>query len=192
MSTINVGTDHLYPKVELAGTGVDTFTGAQGVISEPHLLGHQGKMFHASIKVTGILDAGIENILFKVPAGVFPHLHKTRTNVGAGDVDIVSYEGTTVSADGAAVTVDNTNRNSSNTPDMTIFTGPTITGDGTEIHRLWLPPAGVGIGRSAIGLSGAEAGEEWVLKPATNYLHRLTNNSGSTISAWFEFLFYEV
>jgi hypothetical protein len=186
-----VGTDHLYKKVELAGDGVDPYSRCMGSISEPHLLTHEGKMFHVTSKITGLVDTASADILIKVPASTHPHFQRTRTNVGAGDVDIISYEGSTVSADGTPLSVHNTNRNSILTPVTEIYSAPTVTGLGTEIHTLWIPPTGVGIGQSQIGLAGAEAGEEWILKPNTNYIHRVTNESGSTISVWFEFLFYE-
>lgn len=186
------GQDHLYPKVELAGSSVDPQTGGIITITEPHALIHSGKMFHWAGKVTGLLNASAVDFLFKVPAATYPHIHRMRANVGAGDVDIQAFEGTTVSADGTPLVVDNLNRNSVITPDMTMFFNPTVTADGTEIHNIWIPPTSAGVGQSIQGVSGATAGEEWILKPSTNYLQRITNNSGSTISAWVEILFYEL
>jgi hypothetical protein len=170
----------------------DPFVHAVTVISEPHRMGHDGFMYHTTVKKTGILNAGVEEFLLKVPAATFPHLNRIRLNVGAGDIDVVLFEGTTVSADGAPVVVQNTNRNSANTPDVTLFDGPTITLAGTAIHSHWIPPTGAGIGMTSDGVSNAVAGEEWVLAPSTNYLIRITNNSGATITAWTELLWYEI
>jgi hypothetical protein len=186
------GQDHLYKKVELAGPGVDPYTGCQGYISEPHLLTHQGKMFHTTLKLTGLIDAAVASILIRPPAGAYTHIHKTRTSVGSGDVDIISYENAAVSADGTPVLVHNTNRASSILPQTEIFSAPTITDPGDPIHALWIPPTGAGLGMSQQGLAGAEMGEEWILVPEVNYIHQITNNSGDTISVWFEFLFYEL
>ena len=187
-----VGTDHLYPKVELAGNSIDQVTGGVITITEPHALIHAGKVWHWSGKVTGILNAGTVDFLFKVPEATYPHIHRMRANVGRGDIDIVSYKDTTVSADGTPLVTDNLNQNSTNDAGMLMFSTPTVTAIGTEIHRLWVPPTSAGVGQTVQGVSGATAGEEWILKPNTNYLQRLTNNSGSTIDAWVEVMFYEL
>ena len=185
------GQDHNYKKVELAGDGVDSFTGAQGVISEPHLMTHNGLMFHSSRKISGVLNAEVSEFLLAVPALTWPHIHRLRMNVGSGDIDVVQYEGTTTSADGTAVDLRNTNRASTKTPGTVVTHTPTVSAVGTEIHRMWLPPTAAGVGQSLTGISDAEAGEEWVLKPSTKYLTRITNNSGSTIDIWIELMLYE-
>lgn len=187
-----VGTTHLYDKVELAGSSIDEFSGGLITITEPHALIHDGVVYHMSQKLTGIVNGASVDFLLKVPALTYPHIHKMRAAVGSGDVDFYSYEGTTVSADGTPITTDNLNRNSSNTASMLMFGSPTVTDVGTEIHNLWIPPTAAGVGQTQNGVSDAEAGEEWILKPSTNYLHRMTNNSGATISAWVEIMFYEL
>lgn len=186
------GQDHLYKKVELAGASIDEHSGAVICITEPHALAHAGKMFHASAKITGILTATTREFLFKNPAANYPHIHRIRTNLGSGNIDIVAYEAPTTTADGTPIPVLNTNRPSIITPNLELFASPTVTVLGTEIHRQWVPPTAAGVGQSASGVQGADAGEEWVLAPSTNYLYQITNNSGSTISAWIEVLFYEL
>ena len=168
----------------------DKYVHAVTVISEPHRLAHDGFMFHASKKETGILNAGVEECLFIT--GTKPvHLNRWRVESGGGDIDIDIYEGATVSANGTALSVHCTNRLALNTALTTLYDGPTVTDDGTLIHSQWVPPTSSGIGQSADGAQ-AEAGEEWILAPNTNYLIRVTNNSGDTISIWEEYLFYEV
>lgn len=191
------GQDHNYKKVELAGLGVDERTGCQGVISEPHLLIHQGKVFHWAQKVTGITNGSQAQFLLKTAVGNYPHIHRFRLNAGDGDIDVNMYEDTTTSADGTLLTnAFNLNRNSIITPDLELFSGPTVTADGTLVHQLWIPPsggsAGGGPGGSAVGVSNAEAGEEWILKPDSNYMFELDNSSGGTITAWFELFWYEL
>lgn len=174
------------------GQQVDQYTGALTVIAETHRMTHEGFVFHADRKVTGLADAGTDDMLIAVPAATFPHMHRIRINTGKGDIDITLYEGTTTSADGTAVTSFVTNRNSANTPDVVITHTPTVTGVGTAIHSAWIPPTATGVGQSAEGVRGAEQGEEWLLKPSTKYLLRVTNNSGSTIDLWVELLWYEI
>lgn len=159
-------------------------------IDTAHARSHAGEMFHSAFKVTGVLDAGVVNVLIQTGA-IPPHLSYMRASFGGGDIDLVVYEGTTVSADGTGQTENNTNRNSSNTPLTAIFLTPTITGDGTAIHTQWAVPVSTGIGQSVSGIADISAGEEWLLLPSTNYLQRATNNSGGTIDMWFEFVWYE-
>ena len=186
------GQDHNYKKVELAGEAVDQFTGCQGVISEPHLLIHEGKVFHWAQKVTGITNGATSQFMLRTAAFNYPHIHRFRMNTGDGDVDINMYEDITVSADGTLLTnIFNLNRNSSNTSDMSLYAAPTVTDSGTLVHTLWLPPSG-SQGQHFTGVSNAEAGEEWVLKPECDYMFELENLSGGTISAWFELFWYEL
>jgi hypothetical protein len=170
----------------------DPFAHAVTVIQEQHRMGHDGFMFHSSGKVTGMIDANVDDFLLAVPAATFPHLQRIRFTFGAGDIDLQSYEGTTTSADGAAQSVLNTNRNSANTPDTVLTIGPTVSTPGTLVHTAWAAPTATGTGLSAEGAGAVEAGEEWVLTPSTKYLFRITNNSGATIDYRWEFLWYEV
>ena len=71
--------------------------------------------------------------------------------------------------------------------------GPTITTTGVLIHTKWFEPTAAGVGpKPGVGLSDLANGEEWILKPNTSYLIRVTNNSGATIDLSFDFLWYEV
>jgi hypothetical protein len=170
----------------------DPFVHAITVISEPHRLGHDGFVYHASGKVTGMVDANVDEFLLAVPAATFPHIQRVRFSFGGGDVDIETYEGATTSDDGVALSELNTNRNSSNTPSTVLTFGPTVTDDGTLIHTAWAPPTAAGIGLSSEGSGNVDAGEEWILAPSTKYLVRLTNNSGATIDYRWEFFWYEI
>jgi hypothetical protein len=153
---------------------------------------HDGFMFTVSGKQTGLADAGVFDTLIKVPAATFPHITIYRFSFGRGDIDLLAYEGTTVSADGTAVTASNMNRNSTNTPDTDFFHTPTVTSPGTLMYTLWTPPTTAGIGGSAEGVTDIEHGTEWVLKPSTNYLIRMTNSSGATIDHAFHVIWYEI
>ena len=170
----------------------DLYAHAVTTITEPHRMAHDGFMFHASGKVTGMIDANVDEFLLVTAAGNFPHIQRMRLDLGGGDVDIQSYEGATASNDGTPITTFNTNRNSSNTADMVLNSAPTLTGDGSLVHTTWAPPTANGVGQSAQGVSNIEAGEEWILKPGTKYLIRITNNSGGTIDYRWELLWYEI
>lgn len=172
---------------------MDPYVHASTTIEALHRMTHDGFVFHASGKVTGMIDDNVDDFLISVPAGTFPHFQRFRMFMGRGDVDVLVYEGTTTSADGGAITTNNTNRTSTNTPGVDLFSAPTVTDVGTLVHTSWLPPTSAGQGQSgATGISGETNGEEWVLAPSTKYLIRITNLSGATIDYAYEMLWYEV
>jgi len=171
---------------------MDPHAHALTTIDALHRMIHDGFVYHASGKVTGMVDTNVDEFLLTVPAGVSPHFQRLQLTTGRGDIDLRVYEGTTTSADGAAVGTLNVNRNSTNTAGTVLTTGPTITGDGTLIHTQWTPPTATGVGQSPAGIIGETNGEEWILKPSTKYLIRVTNNSGATISYRYELLWYEI
>jgi hypothetical protein len=160
-------------------------------IAETHRMSHDGFMHHVSGKQTGLANAASAEFIMVVPADVYPHITRVELDVGAGDVDLIMFEGTTTSANGTALTSKTTNRNSVHTPGAVCYGGPTITGDGTEFHRVWAPPTSAGVGNK-IGIMNIALGEEWVLAPSTTYMFRITNNSGGAISFGYEFVWYEI
>jgi hypothetical protein len=171
----------------------DPYTHAVTVITDPHRLTHDGMVFHCSGKVTGIVDDASSDFLLVAPPVTPLHLHRARMTFGAGDVDLLAYEGVETSAQGAAVNpIFNLNRNSDNTPEMLITSNPTITAPGTLIHTQWAPPTAAGQGQSPQGIGDVDQGEEWILIPGEQYLIRVTNRSGGTITFAYEFMWFEV
>lgn len=170
----------------------DPLVHAVTVIDSPHRMAHDGFMYHTSGKVTGIANGASVEVLMVTPADLMPHFNRALFSFSRGDWDIDTFEDVVVSAEGTLITnVYNTNRNSSNTPGLMIFNTPTVTGDGTQLHKLWAVPTGTGQGNT-IGLSDVKNGEEWILKPSTIYMVRLTNNSGGNATMSYEFLWYEL
>lgn len=169
----------------------DPLLHAVTVIRSGHRMAHDGFMYHTSGKITGILNAAETDVYMKAPAGVYPHFSRALMTFGDGDIDVETYESTIVSDPGTPVLVHNTNRNSSNVNAMQIYGAPTVTDPGVLLHQLWAPDTGA-TGSHQIGISNVQNGEEWILRPDTGYMLRITNNSGGTISLSYEFLFYEV
>jgi hypothetical protein len=166
---------------------------SQSITDAVHQMGHEGFVHHTSGKILALADAGVYEFLLVVPAATYPHLNRVNFSVSSGDVDIVSFEAPTQTDEGSVLTSYNTNRNSANTPGMLVYTGPTITVDGTQIHTAWVPPTAAGVGQSKNdGVADVNAGEEWIIKPSTEYLIRLTNNAGAAIDFRYEFLWYEL
>lgn len=171
---------------------MDSHSHALTTIGEAHRMTHDGFMYHASGKVTGILNAGVQDFLISVPAGSFPHIQRIAINASRGDIDLIWYEDTVTSADGTPLISVNTNRNSALTGNTAFFIDPTITGLGTVMSTNWAPPTATGIGQSPRGIINVNEGEEWILKPSTKYGFRMVNNSGATISVRYEFVWYEI
>ena len=158
-----------------------------------HHLGHEGKVFIHSDQHTGITNGSDFDTLIKVPASPSDrqvHLRFNYSLTGATpgtDVegDLVLYRDTTVSADGTAEEVNSSNDANVKTSGVTIFTGPTI----TDIGNQWTQGVITAARRS--GGSGDQLVPEFVLTANTNYLLRLTNNSGGTIAAVNSVFFYD-
>lgn len=167
------------------------YTHGKTVLSQSHRMTHEGFMFHASGKQTGIANAGTAVFLMSVPAGCYPHIQRVGINTDRGDIDLLMRENVVTSADGAAIPVLNVNRNSAIVPCAIATGAPTITTPGDLFHTIYVPPTGAGVG-SAIGVMGIEQGEEWVLKEDTKYSFTITNNSGATIDLSYEFVWYEI
>ena len=157
-----------------------------------HRVAHDGFFFHASGKVTGMIDTNVDDFLIVTPAAPEVNFASVHLSLGKGDVDIQVYEDSTTSAAGSALPVLNVNRNSTITPGTVLTFGPTVTGIGTLVHTEWAPPTAAGIGQTASGIDSAGGkGEEWILKPSAKYIIRLTNNSGETISYQWDMSWYE-
>lgn len=164
----------------------DPLVHAKTSISHAHRLIHDGMVFHASGQVADVAVAGTFEFIFSVPADVFLHLQKVTFFLEGTPCQVQVYEGTTTSADGTEITPLNTNRNSARTAAASLFHTPTITGDGTLIHDRYFPSP-----TKDAGLIGGALHEEWILKPSTKYLFRLTNNTGALLDFGFEGSWYE-
>lgn len=166
---------------------VNGSVGALVTVDAIHRQIHIGRLFEAGHYATGIANAGTVDILI-VTAINSPHV---RFQIGAsGAATAQLYEDVSASANGTAVSSFNRNRNSANTVTTTLFHTPTITNTGTALMLEYLP-GGEASGNRTVG-STLPTFEEWILKPATKYLVRITNVSGSAISAAANFAFYEI
>lgn len=168
----------------------DRFCHARTVMDHEHRMVHDGFGFHTTHRVD-VANGGTLDYLLNVPAGCFPHNTGVIATFEQGDWDVITYKDTITSADGTAVTSHNRNLNSSNAACMLLTHTPTITDIGTQFHDRYVYPTGTGQGNQE-GLVSPNTGEEWVLKPATKYLIRFTNNSGGTAKVVLEHLWYEI
>ncbi len=127
-----------------------------------------GQVFTSSLLDAALADDGTLEVLIITPAGGTITLRALGVVSGIGEIEL--FEGTTVSGNGSGLTEVNHNR--VGTPKVTtctVFSGPTITLDGTLLHHDFIPAAGSGL------ITGIDP---FVLEQATNYLLRVTNLSG--------------
>lgn len=159
---------------------IDASTGGQIVVSHYEADVHESNRFKASyLQPHGseLADDAAHDFLIKAGA-LTPHA-TLRIAVG-GDSDFLFYEGTTVSADGAALDSISKNRETIGVAQTEMYSAPTVTAAGTLLLSLFVP---AGVKKT---LSGGGWGEsEWILTANTNYLVRITNRSGAAIQLSF-------
>lgn len=146
------------------------------VIQREHKEIHEGEMFHVTYKKAANTSQTLE--LFVRTSGTRKRMHAT---FGAQSLLTASwelYEGTSKSyVSDNAITPINRNRGVSATPqggDLFCHT-PSGSGDGTKIAQGF---CGGGAGIAAIGAQNRDA-HEFILKPSTQYLLRITSNADS-------------
>jgi hypothetical protein len=153
-----------------------------------HQRNHDGRAFYAyKIAPDSAPLAALASIdiVLASPAGVYPHL--TVDGLCLGDAELYIYEGTSTNG-GTAFTPINRNRNYaiSNPSEVAMVINPTVTAVGTEIDAEIIPG---GVGKKSGG--GTAGSLEYVLKPLTNYLFRLTNVNGTAHAASLTLEWYE-
>jgi hypothetical protein len=171
--------------------GEQTISGADApviMVDVNHQRNHDGRAFFAykiyPDSAPLAANASIDIVLAS-PSGVFPHI--TIDGLCLGDAELYVYEGTTTTG-GTAFTPINRNRNYavSNTSEVAMVINPTVTSIGTEIDAQIIPG---GAGKKSGG--GTAVSLEYVLKPLTNYLFRLTNVNGTSHAAYLTVEWYE-
>lgn len=123
------------------------------------------------------------DIVLASAAGVRPHL--TIEALLMGDAELYVYEGASTTG-GTLFTPINRNRNYTTSSNVAMAIGPTVTSTGTMLDAQFL--AG-GVGKKSGG--GSMQSLEFVLKPLTNYLIRLTNVNGTAHPGHLSLEWYE-
>ena len=177
--------------ISLGADVYDTVSHAITVIDEAHKMIHEGFMYKAWHKFTAVADAASVYLHLKNPADTYPHLHDFAVVAGGGDVDVEVFETPTTSADGTELVERSLNRNGTvDAAGLQPFHTPTVSADGTQLRSSWIPPTASGTGNTDSGaIENAEY--EMVLKPSTNYLIKITNNSGGAIDIHTRMYWYE-
>jgi len=165
---------------------LDNVHNASSSLDVVHAQIHKGNVYTAGYLFTAVASAATATFLSSVHAATYRH--RIISVAALGNSLVQFYEGTTTSSDGTALTIFNRNRNSANTSGTTLFYTPSVTADGTE-----LPPDYI-FGGSKSKAGGGEGGfdSEYVLKPSTKYLVRITNQSGAAENIIISPTWYEI
>ena len=168
----------------------ERLTSAIRTIETEHSYIHEGIFFESFNKFT--LAGGATRVVTIKPAtGTYLHYRPTNLATSADKVTIEFYEGATVTAaTGTAVTPSNHNRNSALTSKVTLLDAPTVTANGTKFAQVYMPGA-TGTGTTRTGQSAGTSGSEWVLKPDTVYMIKVTNGSSGSNDIQVNFQWYE-
>lgn len=156
------------------------------VVDVNHQRNHDGRAWFAYKmypKSAPLADGSSIDIVLASASGVFPHM--TVDALCLGDAEFYIYENP-VATGGTSFTPINRNRNYTTSSQVAMIINPTVSVLGTQIDAQILPG---GSGKKAAG--GTAGSLEYVLKPLTNYLFRLTNVNGTSHAAHLSLEWYE-
>ena len=154
------------------------------IVDVNHLRLHEGRAYYIYKQYTyaaGLTAGASIDIAVAFPAGVTPHA--VFGYGGSGEMEFYVYEAPTTSG-GTSLTIHRRNRNLVTTSTGVAVVAPTVTSLGTEIMAEFVPANKQGGG-------GQNYTFEYVLKPLTTYLFRLTNvnaqpHAANLIIEWYE------
>lgn len=138
------------------------------VVDVNHLRLHEGRAYYIYKMypyAAGLAAGSSINIAIAFPAGIFPHM--VFQYESPGESEFYLYESPTTSS-GTAMTVYRRNRNILTESSGAAVLNPTVSSVGTEIFSEFIPAGNKGGGSATYSF-------EYVLKPLTTYLLRLTN-----------------
>jgi hypothetical protein len=148
-----------------------------------HLRLHEGRAYYIYKMfplAAGLASGASVDIAIAWPSGVQPHA--VFAYESSGPAEFYVYENPTTSG-GTAMTIHRRNRINTTASTAAAVLTPTVTSLGTEIYSEFVPA----------GKSGGAAAYtfEYVLKPLTTYLFRLTNVDNQTNPAELRIEWYE-
>jgi hypothetical protein len=156
------------------------------IIDVNHLRLHEGRAYYvyklnpdnAKLATSASIDIAVA-----WPAGITPHA--VITYQCGGEAEFYMYESPTTSS-GTAMTIYRRNRSITSTSTGAAVLAPTVTALGTEIYAEFISS-----GQGGTGAGGAAFTFEYVFKPLTTYLFRLTNVNGQAQMAEIRIDWYE-
>lgn len=164
----------------------DDTTKSVEIIEWEHARIHAGKGFTNSRLFTLANNATTYHLFRNSSANNYPHIRTLLVSAGGSPVELHLYEAPTVTSVGTLQASSNNNRASSNVANMLIYSGATVSADGTFLA------SDIIAGGKGVGGAGTEnAQREWLLKPATDYILKLVNVGAGNISYGLKIFWYE-
>jgi hypothetical protein len=165
---------------------LDVATHALLMMDQAHHEIHAGDHFFVSLYDADVDTGGPKYLRLTTPNTTkWAHLVLRFTSSGAGLWQL--YENPTLNATGTAVTIFNSNRNSSTAATVTAFEDTTTTSDGTLLFSDITGANGIG-GTQSSGTSGREA--ELILKQNEDYVLKFTPDADNAkvviLLEWYE------
>ncbi len=173
-------------RVEIVGGDGSEISGSSGLVTNDivHLRVHSSMMFHggysASVNNNNSLDV-------RFVTGT-KEVHFSATAISGAQAQLYVYEGSNISG-GTPVSLYNMRRSATNIAESKAYSAPSVTAVGVPLINGRLLPGSTNPSNRVGG--EARSGTEWILKPSTSYLLRITNVSGSATTLSFVFEFYE-
>ncbi len=91
---------------------VDRFIPSLSTIDITQYLAHEGLIFNVGYFIAGLTQGSTYDALLQVPTGVFPHMRLGQFTASQTPFDLLFYEDSVVSANGAPLTAFNKNMSS--------------------------------------------------------------------------------
>lgn len=154
------------------------------IIDVNHLRLHEGRAYYVYKMYTyaaGLVAGSSIDIAIAFPAGTTPHA--VFSYGGSGEAEFYMYEEPTTSG-GTSMTIHRRNRNLNTSSVAAAVLAPTVSSVGTEIYSEFVPANKQGGGSQSYTF-------EYVLKPLTTYLFRLTNVNAQPHAAELRVEWYE-
>jgi len=175
------------PLIKTGKKLIDDVSGFIGTIPVEHVNIHKGILFSILYKVS-VTASGVTYIQIKTGAKTV-HFKPTNIATDADKFAIEFLESPTLTDGSTAITVINRNRTSSNTPETVLYSDPTDVSGGTKIDEFYI---GGSVGFKAVGGDIIAGVNEFVLKPNTNYIYKITNEGTADGIIMLRMFFYEM
>lgn len=165
---------------------VDDFTKSVEIIEWEHARIHEGKGFTNSRLFTLSNNATTYHLFRNLSVGNYPHIRTLLVSSSGSPLELHLYESPTITSVGTLQPSSNNNRASVVTPNLLMYSGTTVSEDGTFLA------SDIIAGGKGVGGAGTEnAQREWILKPATDYVLKLVNVGAGSISYGLKVFWYE-
>lgn len=166
---------------------IEQYSGSLRTIEQEHATIHDGNGYQLSGEIAALANAASAYFLIDPSAPI--HWRDYRLFSDDAPIDIEFFENPTTTDNGTTLTPLNRNRLSANTSTAAVYSGPTVTADGSRLYISRI--VGTGTGANKTGeVEGLPV--EWIIDGGNTYLLKVTNNSGGPVDLIYQFFWYEL